>query len=197
MKQALLVAMLVFCVAGVATAQIGLKSIGGGVGYIGASFEGVDANGNPTTETLGGFAIGVGANLGELTPGLYLMPEIGYWTTSKDFGQDVSWSLSNFAINGNVHYRFPSGAVTPYVGGGLGINFVSSTVKVPTVTIPGFGTFGGETKGSETRLGINLLGGASYALNPSMSIGGQFRYVIASDFNHFMILATFSHALGM
>jgi len=188
MKRIALIGFILLCSVAISSAQIGLKAIGGGVGFTSVSF-----NSGTSTESLGGFSIGAAANLGELVPGLSLFSEVGYWTASKTIS-GTDWSVSDFVINANVVYRFAAGgSVTPYAGGGLGLNFFSSTVEVPAVPpfFPG-GTF----SGSETQIGINLLGGASFALNDQMSIGGQFRYVISSDANHLMILATFMYSLG-
>jgi opacity protein-like surface antigen len=61
------------------------------------------------------------------------------------------------------------------------------------MSLPFFGTV--EATGSATRLGINVLGGAEYALNSNLSIMADARYVIASDFNHFMLRAGVMYAL--
>jgi opacity protein-like surface antigen len=180
MKRFLAIVVAVCCVVGFSSAQLGLKGIGGGVGYTSVTFSGPGSS-----ESLGGFAIGGVVNLGEIVPGLSLVPDVGYWTSSKTIS-GVDWKVSDFVINGNVSYAFPSGDVTPYVGGGLGLNFFSTTVVVP---------FFGTVSGSESQLGINLLGGAAFALNDELSLGAQFRYVISSDANHFIVLATFMHKL--
>lgn len=188
MKKILAVMVVALGLVGTASAQIGLKAIGGGAGFASVSF-----NSGTSTESLGGFAIGAAANLGDIVPGLSLVPEVGYWTASKSIS-GADWSVSDFLINANVSYRFSQGgSVTPYAGAGLGLNFFSSEVQVPAVPpfFPG-GTF----SGSETQLGINLLAGAAFALNDQMSLGGQFRYVISSDANHLMVLATFMYNLG-
>ena len=78
----------------------------------------------------------------------------------------------------------------PYVGAGLGVNFLSTTIKM---SVPFFGTM--DVTGSATRLGINVLGGAEYSLNSNLSVIADARYVIASDFNHFMIRAGVMYAL--
>ncbi len=188
MKRLALIGFVVLCAVAVSSAQIGLKAIGGGVGFTSVNF-----TSGSGSESLGGLGLGVAANLGEVTKGLFLVPEVGYWSASKDF-DGVEWSVSDFFINANASYRFAtSGALTPYAGGGLGLNFLSSTVDIPAE--PPFFP-GGEFSASETQLGINLFGGAAYALNNKMSLGGQFRYVISSDANHLMILATFMYNLG-
>jgi len=177
-----------------AFAQLGLKSIGGGVGLITTTLSVATTTGT-SDQSLTGFAIGGSANLGTLAENLYLVPDVGFWTASATVSS-VKLSYTDFGINGNVYYMFGASQFTPYVGGGLGINFFGTKVETPSVTIPGFGTVaGGTVSGSATRLGINLIGGGSYALNNQMSIGAQLRYVIASDFNHLLVLATFRYNL--
>jgi opacity protein-like surface antigen len=155
--------------------------VGGGIGYTSVSF-----SSGVRSETLGGFAISGHAYLGEITSGIGLYPEVLYWHTSKDMGAGVTWSVSDFAINANAHYNIKvKGSVMPYVGAGLGLNFLSNTVQVGNT----------ERAASNSRLGINLLGGADYAVNKKLRIGGELRYVLASDYNHLLIQATFTYAL--
>jgi opacity protein-like surface antigen len=174
--------------------SLGLNEVGGGVGYVSASLTGASSSGS-TTESVGGFVIAVHANLGELAKDLSLVPEIQYWSASKDISGGT-WKLSDFAINANVHYNIAmEGAVKPYVGAGLGFNSVSSTVTFPSYTVAGF-TFPGLTvSGSDTKIGINLLAGANYKMNDKMTLFLEPRYVLMSDFNHFMIKVGASFAM--
>jgi opacity protein-like surface antigen len=158
--------------------QIGLKAIGGGVGYTSFSL-----SSGGSSESLGGFAIGAVANLGEVTQGLSLYPSVIYSSASKDVNS-AKWKLSDFAVNANVKYSFKAEGVTPYVGGGLGLNFVSSTI-----TIPGFlGFGGGELSSSDTKIGINLLGGVEMKFG-NMTGFVQAGYNIVSDMGHLQFLA--------
>ena len=103
--------------------QLGLHDIGGGIGYVSVSFN------STSDQTLGGFLIAAHANLGELAKDLTLVPDIQYFSTSKDI-DGGTWKVSNFGINANVHYNFEmEGMVKPYVGAGLGINFLSTTAS--------------------------------------------------------------------
>ena len=176
-----------------AYSQIGLKAIGAGVGIMGAS-----VSTGTNSEGMTGIAFGAGVDLGEITPGLHLFPDVGYWSASKSINTGAGsfdFSTSDFVINANVQYVFGGSQIMPYVGGGLGINFLGTSTPAQsfgsgpfTVTIPA-------SSASATRLGINLMGGVAYPLNNQMAIGAQFRYVIASDFNHWLALATFRYNL--
>lgn len=156
---------------------IGFKGVGGGVGFITSSMD----NGDGTSSSLSGFLIGAHADLGEFTKGFTLVPDITYWSASKD-----PVKLTDFSINANAHYNFTTeGQFKPYVGAGLGFNSFSSTVTVPSFSVGGFTFGGGTASSSASRIGINLLAGANYKLNETMTLVIEPRYVLASDFNHF------------
>ncbi|HLP16729.1 MAG TPA: outer membrane beta-barrel protein [Bacteroidota bacterium] len=157
---------------------LGLKGVGGSVGYVNSSY---------TSESLGGFVIGAHADLGEISPGFQLIPELQYWSVSKEYLPGYKYKISDFAINGNVHYNIQtSGDIKPYVGAGLGLNFYSITTETPySGSFFGY-SYGGSNSVSATRLGINLLGGANFAMG-NMTISPEVRYVVSSDVNHFII----------
>jgi hypothetical protein len=172
MKRVLLLVALVALVAVVSNAQIGLKGIGGEVGYNSFSF---------SSESFGGFVVGAVADLGEVSPGIALYPSVTYASASKTLtGGD--WKVSDLAINANVKYAFKGGNITPYVGAGLGINFVSTTVQISY-----FG-FSGSATGSDTKFGINLLAGAQMPVG-TMTGFVQAGYSLVSDVNFFQVVA--------
>jgi opacity protein-like surface antigen len=89
-------------------------------------------------------------------------------------------NLTYWEINGNVAYRIPGvkGALAPYVGGGLSLAHISTEV-----TFPGFPT----TKASDTKVGLNLLGGTTFKVKGTMmpfaelrgTVGGGEQLVIS------------------
>ena len=175
----MLVAVALMMVSSLGFAQsLGLHEVGGGLGYVSASVTG------SSTESVGGFVFAAHANLGEVSKGITLFPEIQYWSASKDISGGT-WKVSDFAINANIHYDLEmEGAVKPYVGAGLGFNSFSFDYTIPGATFFGFG---GTYSVTATRIGINLLAGANYKMNDQMSLFLEPRYVLASDFNHFQI----------
>jgi|GEM_PF-1271353 len=194
MKKIFAIAAATALISSLSFAQLALHEIGGGIGYVSVSFN------STSSQTLGGFLIAAHANLGELAKDLTLVPDIQYFSTSKDVdGGTVK--VGDFGINANVHYAIAmEGMVKPYVGGGLGINFLSTT---GSVTGPAYdpitNTFYTKTYSSTasyTRLGINLLVGANYKLNDKMTLLLEPRYVIASDFDNFQIKAGVTWALN-
>jgi opacity protein-like surface antigen len=180
-KLYLLVVVVVLCSAVGFAQGLGLKGVGGSVGYTSVS-----ANGGSSTESLGGFALSAHADLGEITPGFQLVPELQYWSVSKDINS-YSWKFSDFAINANVRYNIQmEGGIKPYAGAGLGLNFWSSTIDMPAISYGGYSIANsGSLSSSGSRLGINIMAGANYAMG-SMTIVPEVRYVLASDINHFV-----------
>ncbi len=178
MKRFLGLAVMLLFVAALGSAQgIGLKAIGGEVGYNSFSF---------ASESWGGFVVGAVADLGELTQGISLYPSVTYASASKTiYGADAS--VSDLAINANVKYAFKGESITPYVGAGLGLNFISSTVNLPSYTILGTTYGGGSVSASDTKIGINLLAGAQMGFG-SMTGFAQAGYNLVSEVNHFQIL---------
>ncbi|MGA3245341.1 MAG: outer membrane beta-barrel protein [Bacteroidota bacterium] len=188
MKKFLGVLVLLLGVASLGFGQgLGFKGVGGGLGFITASMD----NGNGTSSSLSGFLIGAHADLGEITKDISLVPDITYWSASKD-----PLKLSDFSINANAHYNIAvQGQFKPYVGAGLGYNSFTSTVTIPSVTVFGFTVGGGTASASASRLGINLLAGANYKLNDMLTLLVEPRYVLASDFNHFTVKVGVTYAL--
>jgi opacity protein-like surface antigen len=165
---------------------LALRGVGGSIGYTQVS-----ANG---AESLGGFLIAGHVDMGEFTPGFQLIPELQYWSTSKDIS-GYTWKFTDFAINGNVHYNIQTaGDIKPYVGAGLGLNFYSSTIDYPSYTLFGI-NYGGSASASATRLGINLIGGANF-VSGNMTITPEIRYVIASDIDHLILEVGVTFPIG-
>jgi opacity protein-like surface antigen len=159
---------------------LGFYGIGGGLGFVSVSPTGLSGSSS-------GFGLNARVDMGEITTNLRLVPEISYWSVSEDitfFGETWEQKWSDFAINANVQYHFDvEGSFAPYVGGGLGLNFISLTVTE---------SFFGETfsaSASTTEFGINLIGGALLNLDGPISPFAEFRYHVVSNFNHLMILA--------
>ena len=192
MKKIFAIAAATALISSLSFAQLGLHEIGGGVGYVSVSF----TNGGSSSQSIGGFLLAAHANMGELAKNLTLAPDVEYFSTSTTVNGG-SWKVSDFALNANVHYNIAmEGMVKPYVGAGLGLNFLSTTYSESY-----FNPFTGITQtasvtGSDTRLGINLLVGANYKLNDKMTLLLEPRYVIASDFDNFQIKAGVTWALN-
>ncbi len=181
MKKTFFVLALLVVLSSVSFGQLGLYAIGGGVGFVSVS-----------NDIGSGFVVGAGVDLGSLTTNLHLRPDIGYWSVKKSVS-GFNISFSDFSVNANVVYQITSaGKMTPfYLGGGLGLNSVSSEAVIPSF----FGFGGGTVKATDSKFGINLLGGAGIPIAPKWFLHGEARYVLVSDFNHFALLAGIAYAL--
>jgi opacity protein-like surface antigen len=184
MKRLLAVVVAIVTLSAVGSAQLAFKGIGGAIGF-------ATCSPGLSTESFSGIALAAHADLGEVAKDISIFPDIAYWSGSKDVS-GYSFKLSDFAINVNGHYNIAmEGMLKPYVGAGLGLNFLSFTV--PSFN---FGTFTTTTESvSYTRLGINLLAGVNYKLNDQLTLLVEPRYVVASDFNHFIIKAGVTYAM--
>lgn len=188
MKKLLSVVVLLITVAVVGLAQnIGLKGVGGGLGFISASMD----DGTGSTSSLSGFLLAAHADLGEVAKDISLWPDITYWSASKD-----PLKLTNFGVNVNAHYNIAmEGQMKPYVGAGLGYNSLTSTVTIPSFSFFGTTVGGGTASASTSRLGINILAGINYKLNDMLTLVVEPRYVLASDFNHFTAKVGVTYAM--
>jgi len=80
------------------------------------------------------------------TPGFEGIASFDYFFPDAPAGVDVTY----WEINGNLGYAIPNvkGSVAPYVGGGLNIAHASAS--------------SGGVSGSDTKVGLNLLGGIKF-----------------------------------
>ena len=76
-----------------------------------------------------------------------------------------------------------------YIGAGIGYNTMLSS----DVTVSGM--LSGSNSTTDSRFGINILGGAIINVGKVMALFVEPRYVIASDINHFIIKAGVTFAL--
>lgn len=124
------------------------------------------------------FDVGVGARA---TFGLPVPAPLEIVTTADYFfpGGMTGLDISYWEINANLVYLFkiPASIIQPYAGGGLNFahasfstDFSELGVEVPP-EIPNF-------EGSDSQLGLNLLGGAKFNLGPITPFG-ELRYEVS------------------
>ncbi|HEX7077777.1 MAG TPA: outer membrane beta-barrel protein [Candidatus Eisenbacteria bacterium] len=145
-------------------ASLGFKGLGASLGL-------VDPEGASST-----VSFGVHIDGGEFVRNVHLTPLVEYWKVGVG-GSD----LSDFALGTDVTLDFPlqNSRVVPYAGGGLGINWLK--VSTPLVD------------NSDTKLGLNLLGGIRNDVMPNFSLFGELRYNFVSDANQLKILGGFTY----
>jgi hypothetical protein len=131
-----------------------------------------------------GLLIGARADLGELFTNAKLMPFAQYWSSGYEFvNEDIS--LSNIQIGADLGY-FIESVQGLYLGGGLSINFLSVDVPGVTVNTPLGPVTSGGGSDSETKFGIDLLGGYQIPIGKNTGFV-EAKYNIISDFNTFEI----------
>ena len=119
----------------------------------------------------GTLAVGAHAEFQQAGTQWHIQPNVMYWNTS---------GVSDFSLNGDLYYHLAArNYVTPYVGAGLGMQWV-------------------DTDGSdaENNLGVNLFGGVNFP-SPAANYFVEGRYT-ASDVSQFAVLGgiTFNYWSG-
>jgi len=128
----------------------GVSGVGGKLGYA-----------NP--EDLDGTAsVGVHAEMERPGTHLHLLPNVMYWNVDR---------VRDLNPNVDVYYHFsPEGRVSPYLGGGVGLNFVHRA----------------RTDLGETDLGMNVVGGVRFPGSANhYFLEGRFT---ASDINQVSVM---------
>jgi hypothetical protein len=99
-----------------------------------------------------------------INPMLDVTGSVGYLTWS---GKEADYKFSSVPVLAGVRYYFGKDKFNPYVAGELGIHFTS--VDIPSVTIPGFGTYGGGSA-SNSYFGFGAGAGFLYQLGPKLDL---------------------------
>ena len=154
--------------------DMGLKRLNGQVGLLFPSSPGVDYGVS--------FLLGAGADVGEITDNLHLVPSLSYWILSADpesgAVEGVDVSASNFQIAVDLQYYLKD-VKGLYFGGGLSINFKSISVDYNGTEVG---------SGSETDVGFDLLGGYEMPINKTTTGFAHLKYNIISDMNTFAVV---------
>lgn len=160
-------------------ADMGLKRINGQVGLLFPSTDNIDYGVS--------FLLGAGADVGEITDNLHLVPSLSYWILNADLeggaesGVDVSASNFQIAVDLQYYLKEVKGL---YFGGGLSINFKSISVDFP----PEIAQYVGDTSDSETDIGIGLLAGYEMPIAKTTTGFAHLKYNIISDLNTFAVV---------
>ena len=90
--------------------------------------------------------------------GLVLMPTIEYWRNANSiqtFG--IKTTRKDATLGADVYYAFRSTGTKPYVGAGLAIHFLSSTVDAPSLGL-------NDESHALVKGGVAVLGGLAFPL---------------------------------
>ncbi|MBN1541493.1 outer membrane beta-barrel protein [candidate division KSB1 bacterium] len=178
MKKLLVAVSVLTLLSGAAFAQadIGLKGVGGKLGFIMPE--------DPIDSTIG---FGVVGDLGTIMPNLALHAYVDYWGKSYDEGEYYEFKFSVISIAAIAKYMFETGGnLQPYAGGGLGLEFASASGEYTGPTYGDFDSY--DYDETETDLGIHLVGGAMMDLSPQLKGFAEVKYSIG-DVDYFGIYA--------
>lgn len=118
------------------------------------------------TDVNGTIGFGVQADIGEIFPALSIIPSLKYWSSGTD-GNFFDLAISEFSINTDFHYYLTdTSPVIPYIGAGLGLFFLSTSVHSSS-----FGDFSER----DTRIGFNFSAGARFAASDQIDAFGEIR----------------------
>src|SRR4249920_1194900 len=150
---------------------LGIKGIGARLGYV-----------DPENAS-GAAMLGLHMDAGTIVRGVHLQPYMGYWSTGVNVS-GVSADMSDLEFGTNVDVDFPlqGSRMTPYLGGGLGLHFLSADSNVPNAASQ-----------SDTKFGLNILGGIRNQMMPNVSLFGEVGYSFVSDAGQFKFLGGFTY----
>lgn len=160
--------MIAFAISQTSAQEIGLKGIGGKIGYI--MPDGAIEN------TIG---FGLQADLGQYNENISLAGYVDYWGKNYNVGTNYDWSWSVISIAAIGKYGFEAmGNFKPFAGAGLGLDIASweSNYTGPT---NGFGVYADpSSSASDTDFAIHFVGGATMELSPTLDGIGEVKYTI-------------------
>ena len=164
-----------------AQAHLHLDRVGGAIGYV-------------SPEHIGGtLGLGVFADLGTIAPRIGLETRLDYWSSSDQlYGTKTSVSDVTIGARGKYFFPAPGSQFRPFAGAGLGFHVVHAEVKIP----PSPGDPGGTFGDSQTKLGLDLGGGAVTSVGPRADLLGEIWYGIVSDVSQFSLRVGLSYKLG-
>jgi len=143
------------------TASAGLNFTHGGIrgGYV--------APEDPLDNTYG---FGAEIGLGVPVPQLNFALEANYWNKSYTDPVFTTWELDftdiNVGVSGKYDLMTAPTPFCPYVGAGVGVHFVSSSIDI------GFGS----VSASDTKFGAHTFGGIRFPVAPVVDLFVEARY---------------------
>jgi len=150
---------------------LGFKGIGGSIGLV------------DPEDASSALNLGFHVDAGQIVRNVHLIPSLQYWSVGTDVGV-YSADTKDLAFNTDVNVDFPlqGGRFTPYLGGGVGLHFLSFDSSVPNVDST-----------SDTKFGLNVLGGMRNDVMPNLALFGELRYAFVSDANQLKVLGGFTY----
>jgi opacity protein-like surface antigen len=161
--------------------DLGLKRIGGALGYV--SPENLD----------GVLGLGAFADWGTIAPRIGLESRLDYWSHSEEsFGAKASIHDVIFGARAKYMFEVANPRIQPFAGGGLALHFLGAKVETPAMGgLPAM-----SASSSDTKLGVDLGGGISSPINPSLDFLGEAWYGIVSDVSQLSLRVGLSYRMG-
>jgi len=151
------------------------ENVGLGIRGLGARIGFVDAENASST-----VAWGVHLDAGTFVQNVHVVPYFEYWSAGANVN-GVEASNSDLTIASDVNFDFPmqGSRITPYLGGGLGVHFLSADAN--------------GVNEDKTHFGLNIQGGARNQIMPNISIFGEAKYTFVSDANQIKFMGGFTY----
>jgi len=157
--------MLVTVSFGFAQADIGLKAVGGKVGFVMPE--------DPIDNTIG---LGVVVDLGTITPDIALQAHVDYWGKTYKAGY-YEWTFSEILIGATAKYYLPGSGPMKFYGGG-GIDFIIASSKGKYTGPQDYWGYDTDVSDSDTEIGFHVLGGLDYPFSESMTGFAELKYTL-------------------
>ncbi len=130
-------------------------------------------------------------DLGTFTPEIGFQATLDFWSKTEDFPGGGEASFRDIALGARASYNFPmeNESITPYAAAGLAIHIFHSEVDFPPVvvlgtTVPGTG---GTVDDTETKIGLDLAGGAAFKVGENVDIIAELMFRVVSDVSQFIV----------
>jgi hypothetical protein len=137
-------------------------------------FSGVDAMSSTVMQqhqsSFSGLAARVRLHSARIVQGFELLPYVEYWrnsTTVEPFG--IWTARKDATLGADVRYSFQREGWRPYVGGGLGLHFLSTEVDAPSLGLR-------HANDSVVRGGLSALGGITFPLSQHLNNFVELKY---------------------
>ena len=150
---------------------LGIRGIGARIGLV---------NPEDASSTV---VFGAHVDAGTFVRNVHVMPYFEYWSAGAEVGTfEIDVSDLTIATDINIDFPLQDSRITPYLGGGLGLHFLSHDTNAP-----------GEQSDDDTKLGLNLQGGMRNEVMPNLNLFGEIRYSFVSDADQLKVIGGFTY----
>jgi len=123
------------------------------------------------------FNLAVSSDIYRVTPEIEIVAGLNYWSKGKSYDlwgtvSTAEVSVRTFSIEGLAKYNFATvgDRFRPFAAGGLALHFIEATGEV-------VGPYAASESAGTTKLGLDVCGGAEYALQGAFDLVGEIKFV--------------------